>query len=142
MIDDPEPGYWGGLVLNGLAPINNGPNAYGESGIWAYGGADAGDNSGSLCYVRVEYAGKMIGTDNEMNAFSFMACGARTELNHLQAYMCVDDGFEFFGGTDSLRYAVSTGYGDDGFNWQHGWVGNGQFWLVEAGGITSHRGRN
>lgn len=94
MIDDPEPGYWGGLVLNGLAPINNGPTAYGESGT----GADAGDNSGSLCYVRVEYAGKMIGTDNEMNAFSFIACGARTELNHLQAYMCVDDGFEFFGG--------------------------------------------
>ncbi len=134
--DSPAAGTWGGLILNGYAPINTGLTAEGEGGTGIYGGTDAADNSGSLCYVRVEYAGKILGTDNELNAFSFNGCGSGTTLHHLQAYKGSDDGFEFFGGTVSLKYAVSSGNQDDSFDWTHGWSGNGQFWVVnqDAGG--------
>lgn len=134
--DAPTPGSWGGIILNGYAPINTGLTAEGEGGTGTYGGTDAADNSGTMCYVRVEYAGKILGTDNELNGFSFNGCGSGTTLHHLQAYKGSDDGFEFFGGTVSLKYAVSSGNQDDSFDWTHGWSGNGQFWVVnqDAGG--------
>lgn len=134
--DSPTPGSWGGIILNGYAPINTGTTAEGEGGTGIYGGNDASDNSGTMCYVRVEYAGKILGTDNELNGFSFNGCGSGTTLHHLQAYKGSDDGFEFFGGTVSLKYAISSGNQDDSFDWTHGWSGNGQFWVVnqDAGG--------
>jgi hypothetical protein len=63
-----------------------------------YGGTNPSDNSGVMKYVRVEYAGKILGTDNELNGFSFNGVGSNTVLEHLQAYKGSDDGFEFFGG--------------------------------------------
>lgn len=134
--DAPTPGSWGGIIVNGYAPINTGSTAEGEGGTGIYGGDNAADNSGTMCYVRVEYAGKILGTDNELNGFSFNGCGSGTTLHHLQAYKGSDDGFEFFGGTVSLKYAISSGNQDDSFDWTHGWSGNGQFWVVnqDAGG--------
>ena len=138
--DNPAPGDWGGIIINGYAPINTGTTAEGEGGTGTYGGTDAADNSGSLCYVRVEYAGKILGTDNELNGFSFNGVGSGTTLHHLQAHLGSDDGFEFFGGTASLRYAVSTGNQDDSFDWTHGWTGNGQFWVVQQSTGGGDRG--
>jgi len=138
--DNPLPGEWGGIIINGKAPINVGLEADGEGGTGTYGGTDATDNSGSLCYVRVEYAGKILGTDNELNGFSFNGVGSGTSLEYLQAYRGSDDGFEFFGGTVSLKYAVSTGNHDDSFDWTHGWTGNGQFWVVNQATDGGDRG--
>ncbi len=138
--DAPSPGAWGGIILNGYAPINTGLTAEGEGGTGIYGGDNASDNSGSLCYVRVEYAGKILGTDNELNGFSFNGCGSGTTLHHLQAYKGSDDGFEFFGGTVSLKHAISSGNQDDSFDWTHGWSGNGQFWVVEQDSEGGDRG--
>lgn len=128
--DSPAPGDWGGIIINGYAPLNNGTTAEGEGGTGTYGGTDAADNSGTLKYVRVEFAGKILGTDNELNGFSFNGVGSGTTLEYLQAYRGSDDGFEFFGGTASLKYAVSSGNQDDSFDFTNGWVGNGQFWVV------------
>lgn len=136
----PAPGDWGGIILNGYAPINTGATAEGEGGTGTYGGTDAADNSGSLCYVRVEYAGKLLSTDNELNGFSFNGVGSGTTLHHLQAYRGNDDGFEFFGGTVSLDYAVSSGNGDDSFDWTHGWTGSGTNWIVEQDPTLGDRG--
>lgn len=133
----PAAGDWGGVIINGFAPINTGATAQGEGGTGIYGGTDAADNSGVLRYVRVEYAGKILGTDNELNGFSFNGVGNGTTVEYIQAYNGSDDGIEFFGGTVNVRYAVSTGNEDDSFDWTHGWSGNGQFWVVEqfeAGG--------
>lgn len=138
--DSPVPGSWGGIILNGYAPINTGTTAEGEGGTGTYGGNDATDNSGTMCYVRVEYAGKILGTDNELNGFSFNGCGSGTTLHHLQAYKGSDDGFEFFGGTVSLKYAISSGNQDDSFDWTHGWSGNGQFWVVNQDVSGGDRG--
>jgi len=126
----PAAGDWGGLIINGNATINSGSTAEGEGGTGTYGGTDDADNSGSLCYVIVSYAGKQLSTDNELNSFSFNGVGSGTELNHLQAHKGKDDGFEFFGGTVSLKYAIATGICDDSFDWTFGWRGNGQFWVA------------
>lgn len=131
---NPAPGQWGGIIVNGYGKLNTGATAEGEGGTGVYGGNDNDDNSGILKYVRVEYAGKILGTDNELNGFSFNGVGSQTVLEYLQAYKGSDDGFEFFGGAANLKHAVSTGNEDDSFDWTHGWCGNGQFWVVNQMG--------
>ncbi len=137
-------GAWGGIIVNGYAPINicGTPDctAEGEGGSGVYGGTDASDDSGVMKYVRVEYAGKILGTDNELNGFSFNGVGSTTVLEHLQAFKGSDDGFEFFGGDVNLKWAVSTGNSDDSFDWTHGWRGKGQFWVVQQDAITGDNG--
>ena len=128
------PGQWGGIILNGYGKLNTGATAEGEGGTGVYGGNDNTDNSGTLKYVRVEYAGKILGTDNELNGFSFNGVGSGTTLEYLQAYKGSDDGFEFFGGAAQIKYAVSTGNEDDSFDWTHGWQGKAQFLVVEQMG--------
>lgn len=134
------PGSWGGIILNGYAPINTGETAEGEGKTGVYGGDQPDDNSGVLKYVRVEYAGKLLTTDNELNGFSFNGVGSETRLEYLQAYKGNDDGFEFFGGTANLSYAVSTGNADDSFDWTHGWSGKGTNWIVEQATDVGDRG--
>lgn len=136
----PMPGDWGGIILNGYATINSGTTAEGEGGTGTYGGTNDTDNSGLLCYVRVEYAGKILGTNNELNGFSFNGVGSGTSVHHLQAYRGSDDGFEFFGGTVSIKHCVSTGNQDDSFDWTQGWRGNAQFLIVEQNTDAGDRG--
>ena len=126
-------GSWGGIILFGDAPIVSGKTADGtpittatsEDGTnIVYGGTNAASNSGSLKYVRVEYAGKKILDGNsEMNGFSFYAVGSGTVLENLVAYKGADDGFEFYGGTVSGKNLISYGNTDDSFDWQDGWQG-------------------
>ncbi len=140
----PGRGDWGGIVINGKARINTCPSndcsAEGEGGTGTYGGSNDYDDSGTMKYVRVEYAGKILGTDNELNGFSLNGVGSGTVLEHLQAYKGSDDGFEFFGGTVNLKWAVSTGNSDDSFDWTHGWRGKGQFWVVHQDVATCDNG--
>ena len=128
---NPTYGDWGGIIINGRATINTGLTSEGEGGTGIYGGNDDTDNSGIIRYVRVEYAGKILGTDNELNGFSFNGVGSETLIEYIQAYKGSDDGIEFFGGTVNVRYAVSTGNQDDCFDWTHGWRGKGQYWFAQ-----------
>lgn len=137
----PQPGDWGGIILNGRAPINAGGGvANGEGGTGAFGGDDPADNSGTLRYVIVAYAGKQLGEGNELNSFSFNGVGNSTTLEYLQALYGKDDGFEFFGGTCNLRCAVSLGSGDDSFDWSLGWQGKGQYWIAQQGAYDGDAG--
>jgi len=138
--DNPTYGDWGGIIINGRATLNTGLTAEGEGGTGIYGGEDDNDNSGVLRYVRVEYAGKILGTDNELNGFSFNGVGDGTTVEYIQAYKGSDDGIEFFGGTVNVRYAVSTHNQDDSFDWTHGWRGKGQYWVAQQGPDGGDRG--
>lgn len=132
--DGPEGGRsagdWGGLVLNGAAPANcvGFPNctAEGLEGI-VYGGNDPNDSSGSLRYVRIEYAGRLLSVDNELNIFTMNAVGAGTTVEYVQAHIGLDDGIEWFGGTVEANHLVSTGPADDLFDWQIGFTGALQY---------------
>lgn len=137
---NPQPGDWGGIIVNGYAPINNGVDPIGEGQTGKYGGNNPTDNSGVMQYVRVEYAGKQITADTELNGFSFNGVGSGTTLDHLQAYKCADDGFEFFGGTVNLSYALSYGSGDDCFDFTYGWSGTGNHWKAIQSATEGDRG--
>lgn len=128
----------GGIVLNGYArtsTVNScvGDSAASEGGsIGFYGGNDDADNSGQLKYVRVEYAGKQIVQDNELNSFLFNAVGSGTQVEYLQAFAGADDCFEFFGGTVDTRHLIGIEGTDDGFDTGGGYRGRCQFLIVRA----------
>lgn len=137
---NPAPGDWGGIIINGYAPVNNGVDPVGEGDTGAYGGTNADDNSGTMRYVRVEYGGKQFTADKELNGFSLNGVGNGTTLEYLQAYMNSDDGFEFFGGTVNMSYALSYGSGDDSFDFTYGWSGTGSNWRAVQSATDGDRG--
>ena len=127
-------GDWGGLIVNGNAPINNGDDSgvgFGEGGTGFYGGNDPADDSGVLSYVRVEFAGTLISPDNELNGIAFQGVGNGTTVDHVQVHMNADDGVEFFGGTVNAKHVLVTGVGDDSLDWTDGWTGNLQFAVLQ-----------
>jgi hypothetical protein len=131
------PGDWGGLILVGNATINRGADTELEGtspatgGVIVYGGGtDDTDDSGELCYVRVEFAGYAISADNELNSFTFAAVGSGTKLEYLQAMAGLDDHFEWFGGTVDSKYLVSYESGDDHFDASEGYRGRSQFMIA------------
>ena len=65
--------------------------------------------------------------EHEANGVSFYGVGNGTTVEHLQAYMGSDDGFEFFGGSVNVKYMVATNCSDDSFDWTEGWNGKAQF---------------
>ncbi len=127
-------GSWGGLILNGNAPINGCSagvcEAEGEGSTGMYGGADPDDSSGILQFVRVEYAGFQITPENEYNGIAFQGVGAGTIVQNVETYMTADDGVEFFGGTVNIRNVVVVGAADDSLDWVNGWVGKAQYVLL------------
>jgi hypothetical protein len=138
-----ERGDWGGLVLLGNAPVNTGTGNI--EGIdkhdprGSFGGSDEYDSCGVLKFVRIEFAGYEISTDNELNGLTLGGCGQGTLISYIQVHRGLDDGIEFFGGSAGLRYAVISQSGDDGLDWDRGWRGKGQFIIVQQ---SSDKGDN
>jgi hypothetical protein len=121
-------GDWGGLIINGRAPVNlAGGEGVGEADTGVYGGTDPNDNSGILRYVRVEFAGVEFSPDNELNGIAFQGVGRGSTYEYIQVHMNRDDAFEWFGGTADIKYAVASNAADDSFDWTFGWQGRAQF---------------
>ncbi len=131
-------GGGGGLVINGRARVNNantcaGDSAASEGGaIGFYGGNDDHDNSGMLKYVRIEYAGKEITPNNELNTFTNNGVGDGTYYEFLQSHRGADDGYEVFGGTAQVKHLICSDGTDDGYDWQQGFRGKAQFVIVRG----------
>ena len=124
-------GDWGGIIINGRAPVNiPGGEGVGEADTGVYGGNDPNDNSGTIRYVRVEFAGVEFSPDNELNGIAFQGVGRGTTVDHVQIHMNRDDGLELFGGTVDIKYAVVSNAADDSFDWTQGWSGRAQFIAV------------
>ena len=122
---DNTDGDWGGITLHGKAKMNApGGTSKSEAGQLPYGGTDDADSSGSLKYVRVEYAGQASSDGNfEFNAFSFFACGSGTIVQNCEAFEGADDGFEFYGGTVTATNISAVGMEDDSIDWDEGYRG-------------------
>ncbi len=135
-LDDAR-GLWGGLVINGNAPINDCPEGAeggtpsctkeGEANSGLFGGADPGDSSGVLRYVVVKYAGSNVDPENQLNGIAFQGVGSGTTVDYVQVHNNLDDGIEMFGGTVNLKHVVLTGNADDSMDWTDGWTGDAQF---------------
>ncbi|RZL44900.1 MAG: hypothetical protein EOP00_18715, partial [Pedobacter sp.] len=137
-------GSWAGIIMYGDAPIVGTASvttSNSEDGLTLpYGGANATHSSGSLKYVRVEYAGLVITSNQkEHNGFSFYAVGSGTTLENLVSYKGNDDGFEFYGGTVSGKNLISYGNADDSFDWQDGWRGQDNTnWFAYQTGVANY----
>lgn len=125
----PASGDWGGIVLLGKADINQGDSALVEGITGAtpasayYGGSNNADNSGTLTYVRIEYAGYELAPDNELNGLTLAGVGSATTVHHVEVYKSKDDAFEFFGGTVSPSYLIAVDALDDMFDFDNGFSG-------------------
>ncbi len=134
-------GDWGGIIINGRAPVNiPGGEGEGEADTGVYGGDDPNDDSGSLRYVRVEFAGTEFSPDNELNGIAFQAVGRGGSYEYIQVHMNKDDGLEWFGGTADIKYAVVSNAADDSFDWTFGWSGRAQFVAIHQRGDDADNG--
>lgn len=139
-------GEWGGLAINGYAPINGCAEgtavctAEGEGDSGTYGGNDPMDSSGSYRYLIVSNAGFEFAPDNELNGIALQGVGAGTTFEYVQVHLNADDGIEPFGGTVNMKYIVLTGHGDDSFDWTKGYVGKAQYVLIKQYGDDADRG--
>jgi hypothetical protein len=134
-------GDWGGLIINGRAPVNlEGGQGEGEGDTGVYGGTNPNDNSGVLRYVRVEFSGIEFSPDNELNGIAFQGVGRGTTVDHVQAHMSRDDAVEFFGGTVDMKHAVLSNAADDSLDWTFGWTGRAQFIAVTQRGDDADNG--
>ena len=110
-----KPGDWGGIILCGKAPNNNGVlNQQIEGGPRTkHGGTDANDNSGDLEYVRIEFAGYPFQKDQEINGLTLGSVGAGTTIDHVQVSYSNDDSYEWFGGTVNCQHLIAYRGWDD-----------------------------
>jgi hypothetical protein len=132
-----RPGDWGGIVIVGNARINRtanpvfteGPSTVAENYA---AGTDDNDNSGTMRYVRIEFAGYDVsnGQGQELNSLSLYAVGRGTTLEYIESLAGLDDSFEWFGGTVDGRYLVSYESGDDHFDWTEGYSGRNQYLIA------------
>ena len=130
-----KPGDWGGLIIVGRGIINRsgtvdleGTGTGGSNTVVSYsGGSSNTDNSGTLRYVRVEFAGFGAAPNQELNSFTFAAVGSGTTVEYLEALAGFDDSFEWFGGAVDGKYLVSYEAGDDHFDAAEGYIGRNQF---------------
>jgi hypothetical protein len=115
----PAAGAWRGLYLLGNAPNNGTYGGGGTTGTYAYGGSQAADSSGTLKYVRVEYAtdGLVLG-----------GVGSGTSIDYVQvrrpgATQC----FAIAGGRFNAKHLVCQYPGDEMFEITNGYDGKIQF---------------
>ena len=134
-----KPGDWGGIIIigNGIInrtgdPILTEGGAAGQPENYA-GGTDNDDNSGTLRYVRIEFAGYDVsnGAGQELNTPVQLRRGPRHHLRvHRRRMAGLDDSFECWGGAVDGRYLVSYESGDDHFDWTEGYQGRNQFLIA------------
>jgi hypothetical protein len=94
-----------------------------------YGGNVPTDNSGTLQYVQIRFSGFEIAPGNELQGLTTGGVGSNTTINHLQVHNSSDDGVEFFGGRQNVKYLVVTGADDDALDTDLGYRGTIQFML-------------
>lgn len=120
----PAAGDWGGLIINGFAPISGGGTGSTEiDATLPYGGDDANDNSGTLTYVILAYTGAQSSESIEHNGLTLDAVGSGTTINNVYIYDGADDAIEFFGGTVSVSNLLAVNNDDDMFDLTQGWSG-------------------
>jgi PKD repeat protein len=127
-------GDWGGIVLLGLARNNQPGGVANIEGIVAttdtqYGGAFDNDNSGTIKYVRIEFAGIALEPNKEINGITFGSVGSATTVDYVQVSHSGDDSFEWFGGTVNCKHIIAYRGLDDDFDTDFGYRGKVQFAL-------------
>ena len=140
-LDETDQGKWGGILVLGNAPISaaDGDVLSQVEGIpvtdtyGAFGGSDAADNSGSMCYVSIRHGGALIGAGNEINGLTLGGVGTGTSISNIEVVANLDDGIEFFGGTVNVTNVMIGFQGDDGVDIDMNYAGTVDNFVVING---------
>jgi len=137
-----KPGDFGGVIVLGNAHVNTGTKSIeglnpGNSNF-TYGGSAEADNSGTIKYVRIEYAGFQLAENNEVNGLTLGGVGSGTTLDYIQVSYGLDDSFEFFGGSVNATHLLSLAADDDNFDFDNGYNGSIQYAIAVADGNSTH----
>ncbi|MCD4793290.1 MAG: hypothetical protein K8R54_08670 [Bacteroidales bacterium] len=147
-VDAGARGLWGGLILLGKATTNNLTSDKAVEGIptselrGLYGGTDDADNSGTLKYVSIRHGGTDIGEANEINGLTLGAVGSGTTIDYVEIVANNDDGIEFFGGSVMVKHALVVNCKDDSYDYDEGFHGKGQFWVIIHGADSDRGGEH
>ncbi len=120
--DTTKAGSWGGIIICGDAPVSGEYKT--EYKDLPYGGEVANDNSGSIQYLRIEYAGTKC-----PYALELSGVGSETLIENVQVYKCSNKAFGFNGGTVNAKNLLISGCKGTMFYWNYGWSGKGQYWF-------------
>jgi hypothetical protein len=117
-------GHWGGLIINGKAPLSGGTEGTTEiNADHKYGGSIVSDNSGSITYLKLEYTGARSDADVEHNGLTLNGVGNGTKIENLFIPYGADDAVEFFGGSVSVKNLLAVDPDDDMFDFTQGYNG-------------------
>ena len=139
-----QPGDLGGLVIVGQAKVN-GNHSVLEGGVNAafsvFGGTNDADNSGTLKYVRIEYAGKAVNPGDEINGLSLYGVGSGTTIDYVEVVRGLDDAYEFFGGTVNCKHLIAYNSADDDYDMDDGYRGKIQYAIsIKDPAFTDNKG--
>ena len=140
----PNPGDLGGVILVGQAR-GNGNHSVLEGGVdpafSSFGGTNDAHSSGSLKYVRIEYAGKAVNPGDEVNGLSLYGVGSGTTIDYVEVVRGLDDAFEFFGGAVNCKHLIAYNSADDDFDMDDGFSGKIQYAIsVKDPKFTDNKG--
>lgn len=123
--DNAKAGHWGGLVINGKAPLTS-PDEKGSTEInsaYIYGGNVPNDNSGEISYLILGHTGARSSADVEHNGLTLNGVGNGTKISNIYVYEGADDAIEFFGGTVNVSNLLAVNPDDDMFDFTQGYTG-------------------
>ncbi|MUU77039.1 hypothetical protein [Winogradskyella endarachnes] len=112
---DKKAGDWGGIFMLGDAPINTfgnissinyGLNPSSTENI-SYGGDKIDSDSGTLEFVRIEYAGKMTKSFGHYSGLTLAGVGLKTIINNVMVSYCQGNSFSVLGGNVDLTQTIS-----------------------------------
>lgn len=142
---------WGGIIINGMGLTNQCTNAQRAAttcnveteGVTSYfGGNNNADDSGSIQYAKIWYAGsgpKTGGEGDDLNSLTLNAVGSGSSFDFLHIHQGYDDGIEFFGGASTISHIAVTDTQDDAIDIDGGWQGKGQFIFVKHGSVETKK---
>ncbi len=133
-----SPGDWIGIIVMGRAQTNGTGGMLNLAGHTVnndtqFGGSDDSDNSGSIKYLRLEYAGALNPAQEEewaldmTSGLSLNGVGSGTVIENVMVKHSRDDAFQFVGGTVNAKYLIAYNNGDDNFDFDRGYRGKLQF---------------
>jgi hypothetical protein len=155
--DGPQFADWGGIIINGFGktdqctdaqrkgtqdPKAGACNVASEGIVSYYGGKDNADNSGSIKYAKIWYAGsgpKVGGDGDDLNSLTLNAVGSGSSFEFLHIHQGYDDGIEFFGGAANIKNIVVTDTQDDAIDVDASWQGKGQYIMVRHGTVDTKK---
>lgn len=148
----PQYGDWGGMMIDGFGITDQCTDAQRSASTCSaesegvtsfYGGSDNTDDSGTLKFVKIHYAGGLPAgqeAGNDLNSLSLFAVGSGTEIDYIDIYQGFDDGIELFGGAVDLKHIVITDTQDDSLDIDAGWQGRAQYVLIKQGTVVNANG--